>query len=171
MKILFVWKQTNWTNGGEKKPFEFIDQQISSLVAIGIKVDVHVLESKWQYLDLLSLRRLSKAKNYDLVHCHFGFSAIPCLLIDRPLFVSYIGSDINIRINNFVSSLIGLRARRRLFVSERLKSKSYYSKKSDLVLPYGVDLRVFYPIEKEDARRQLGWDSGRSLETYREDPR
>tara|TARA_B100000780_G_C21093845_1_gene440989 strand:- start:370 stop:1293 length:924 start_codon:yes stop_codon:yes gene_type:complete len=158
MKILFVWKQTNWTNGSEKRPFEFIEQQISSLAAIGMSIDVHVLESKWQYLELLSLRRICKAKNYDLVHCHFGFSAIPCLLISRPLYVSYIGSDINIPLNNFVSSLIGLRACKRLFVSDRLKALSFYSKQSDIVLPYGVDLNVFYPIEKEDARRQLGLD-------------
>ena len=156
MKILFVWKLTNWTKNCNEKLPEFIDQQISSLRDCGINVDIFLLKNKYDYFfSILKLRKYVKKNNIDIVHCHFGLSAVSCLLIRKPFFITYIGSDINIFINNIISSFLGLFASKRIFVSKNLKNKAFLSFEDDSIIPYGIDFDVFYPVNKYKAKKAL----------------
>ena len=160
MKILFVWKLTSWTKDCEGKLPEFIDQQINTIRDNGFEVDVFLLNNKTDYFySFFKLRKYVKKNDIDIVHCHFGLTALSSLLISKPLFITYIGSDINNFFNNIISSFVGLFASKRIFVSEKLKNKAFSSFRSDVVLPYGVDFNVFFPVDKNDAKKALKLDS------------
>ena len=161
MKILFVWKLTKWSknNFNEKMP-EFIEQQINYLTKNGVVVDIYFLKNRADYfLTSFKIRKYVIKNDIDIIHCHFGLTALSCLFVPKPLFINYIGSDINILLNNIISSFVGLFASKRIFVSEKLKNKAFISFEEDLVIPYGVDFNVFFPVNKNDAKKALNLNS------------
>jgi len=103
------------------------------------------------------LRRFLKQHYFDVVHAHYGLSAIMASLSGAwPLVVSLMGSDV------FGS--------RWLFRIVKIYSEFFWPcviVKSDLmfrrlgvghakIIPNGVDLSLFREISKEEARRKLG---------------
>jgi len=157
MKILFVWKLTEWSKNSfnEKMP-EFIEQQINYLNKNGVVVDIYILKNRLDYLlTSFKIRKYVIENGIDVIHCHFGLTALSCLFVPRPLFINYIGSDINIFFNNIISSFVGLFASKRIFVSKKLKDKAFISFEEDLIIPYGVDYNVFFPVDKKDAKKAL----------------
>jgi len=123
----------------------------------------------------LDLRREIASLKPDLIHAHYGtITALLCALATTriPLVITFRGSDLNYRRDvgflrsygtHLLSQLASLRASAIVCVSRRLQSRLWWRKNVSVVLTDGVNLDVFRPMPKRQAREQLGYQSGRHI--------
>ncbi|MBL7013937.1 MAG: glycosyltransferase [Candidatus Marinimicrobia bacterium] len=154
MKILIVASG----NAGYTSPF--VLDQIKSLEKLGIQIDLLKIKGKgvFGYLkNYFSLISKIKSNNYNLIHAHYGLSGLLASFQWKiPVIITFHGSDIN-KASNYPLSFIASRfSDENIFVHpaqpRKLKIKNNY------IIPCGVDLSTFYPIDKFTARNKLGWD-------------
>lgn len=110
------------------------------------------------YSKNLSLLR-QKLKEYkpDLIHAHGGhIGLLSALERAVPVVVTFHGSDINMAANRMLSFAALLLCNKGIFVSRILERKMPVSFKKSLVIPCGVDLDVFQPIDKLLAKKKSG---------------
>lgn len=169
MKVLFV---ASGNKKGRAKPI--VAAQIKTLQRIGIQADIFLISQKGMkgYLgEVFHLKKYLKTKSYDLIHAHYSLSAFVASLAGcRPLVVSLMGSDVKSR--SWQLRLI------RIF--ERLSWDKVIVKSDDMkaslalpsaaVIPNGVNLSVFFPMERKDAQRRLGWKARKKHILFPSDP-
>jgi len=160
MRILIVCSK----NSGRIAPF--IVDQVEALIKTGVSCDYFTIEGKG-IRGYLQNRRLllKKTKKFqpDLVHAHYGLSGLLANTQRKiPVVTTYHGSDINnpkvfvlSRINMLLSAF-------NIFVSKKNIAKSKVKSKFALI-PCGVDTELFRPIDKKEARKQLGLNSNEKL--------
>lgn len=125
---------------------------------------------------LIKLRKVLRKNNFDVVHAHYSLCGIISTLAGvKHLVVSLMGSDAkNSNINKFIIKyFIGKKWGKVIVKSEEMLStiKAFSKvKKEIIVLPNGVDFKLFKPIKKQDARKQLGWDSNAKIILFGSDP-
>jgi glycosyltransferase involved in cell wall biosynthesis len=139
----------------------FVHEQIQAIRKKGIKVDIYKIIGKGikGYLKNLKLVKQQIRKgNYDLIHAHYGLSGLLAVMQRiRPVVVTFHGSDVNLFKNNLISSLVSFSAGWCIFVASKLYNNIFFKpKKRYSIIPCGVDMDVFYPKEKNEARRKLG---------------
>ena len=156
MKVLFV------SSGNSKQGISpIVNAQGDSLENLGIGIDYFTIIGHGiiGYLQNVSrLRHKLRNDKYDLVHAHFSFSGIVATLAGaKPIVVSLMGWNVQkpllkltIKIFNklFWDACIVKSTR----MSSALKIKGVH------VIPNGVNLDLFKPIDRHVARKQLGWD-------------
>ncbi len=152
-KILIVCSK----NSGRIAPF--ITDQVEGLIRAGVECDYFTIEGKgvWGYLS--HLKRLNnKIREFEpnLIHAHYGLSGLLANLQRKiPVVTTYHGSDINHK-KAFRFSKVAIRLSAwNIFVSQKNISKAGVSKCYSL-MPCGVDLSVFKPVDKNEARKALG---------------
>lgn len=148
----------------------FVKEQIESINAVpGFSSDTYFINArekgKAEYLRAaMDLRR--KLNDYDVIHCHHIFSAIVALAAKssgNKILVSFLSTGIN-ELNfrytiPFASSLYKWVVRKsdaRIFkfgIPKELTGdkRSYY-------IPNGVNMELFKPMDKAEAKRALGLD-------------
>ncbi|MBZ5565649.1 MAG: glycosyltransferase [Acidobacteriia bacterium] len=151
----------------------FVKEQMESLRPLGVEYDVlyiHGRESRWNYLRaIFEMRRRLRAQRYDLIHAHFGLSGWVARCQRRvAVVVSFMGDDVLGRpARSGRITLYGHLLRASSFVLARwvsaviVKSREMKSRlKLDAacVIPNGVDLNLFRPMDPQEARRELGLD-------------
>jgi teichuronic acid biosynthesis glycosyltransferase TuaC len=157
----------------------FVERQVQALHETGIRCDVLYLRgylSKGTYLLsvlLFAWLTLSARGRYRLVHVHGGEMALTArFFLMSPMIVTYHGDDVlgyrgddgPITFRSKVRSFI-VRRQACLFAATVTQSGEMHRRlphrvqQSDTVIPCGVDTARFYPVERDDARRQLGWDN------------
>ena len=173
MRILFV---TNlWPDAERPHYGSFVASQAQSLRDSGLTVDVLHLRghaSKFNYLTgIPECTRRVLDRSYDVVHIHFGHTLATafaaCL---RPSLVSYCGSDllgqpaqgggltrksrIEVAVFRQMSRLFGATITKSREMEQRLPASR---RKYNSVLPNGVDVAMFKPMDQHQARVELGW--------------
>ena len=153
MKILIVCS----TNSGSIAPF--ILEQGEALIGVGVKVDYFTINGKGMAGYLKNYKPLlAKINEFnpDIIHAHYGLSGLLANLQRRvPVVTTYHGSDINnARIYPF-SRLCMLLSAHNIFVSSKNQVKSALTRNQSLI-PCGVDVNLFSPVNKEHARKMLG---------------
>ncbi len=151
----------------------FVQAQMESLRPLGVDYDLLFIngrESRWSYLHgIRDLRRRLREKRYDLIHAHFGLSGwVARLQLRVPVVVSFMGDDV---LGQFKRSgrisLYGRLLQASSFILARLVTavivKSDEMKRAlrlpeAHVIPNGVDLNLFHPMETSTARCMLGLD-------------
>jgi glycosyltransferase involved in cell wall biosynthesis len=116
--------------------------------------------------------RVLSTNHYDLVHAHYGLTAVAAGIQRRsPLVVTFHGSDvmgavdasghrtIKGRTERWISRTAARRANAVIAVSERLAEELPVDDVN--VIPVGVDETVFRPRERVATRHALGLDLGR----------
>ena len=95
----------------------------------------------------------------DLVHAHYGLSAITAELQGLVPVVTtfHNGETLNWSVN-LMSSLMSLRAKHVIYVAKHIRDLSYFKAKKYSIIPCGVPMEQMIITPKEEARRQLGWD-------------
>jgi Glycosyltransferase len=156
MKILIICSATN------QQIAPFIQEQADSLKYFGEMVDFFLIKQKGIKGYLQALPKLNaKIRDIkpDIIHAHYGFSGLLANLQRRiPVVTTFHGSDINDpKIFRWSKWAIRLSAHP-IFVSQQIIDISNIRKQHTL-LPCGIDTEIFFPMEKMDARQQLGWDT------------
>ncbi|HET9718882.1 MAG TPA: glycosyltransferase [Solirubrobacteraceae bacterium] len=155
----------------------FVADQVEALRRLpGMELDVHVLASgspaayaraAW------TLGRRVESERFDVVHAHFGLSALPALRVPgRVHGVTLHGTDIS----HPRSRVITLTALRRMdlvgAVSAELAAAvpNWAARRAVRVLPCGVDLNRFRPMRRAQARTRLGLDASQPYLLFPADP-
>ena len=158
MKVLFVGSG----NHGEISPI--IKSQGDSLASAGIEVDYFLIKGKGLkgYLrQMKPLKRYVKKNHCDVIHAHYSMSAFATGLAGvRPIVVSLMGSDV--KATELYKLLICFFARFFHWKAIIVKSQDMYNDlriKRALIVPNGVDLDLFKPLDKTMCLQSLGWDA------------
>jgi N-acetyl sugar amidotransferase len=108
--------------------------------------------------NLEKLKQKLRSDKYDLIHAHYALSSLLAnMQVKVPVVTTYHGSDINFWYLNIISSLVNVRSLQSIFVSEKLKNKILIggNNKKMHIIPCGIDLDLFYPVDKQAARKHF----------------
>jgi teichuronic acid biosynthesis glycosyltransferase TuaC len=155
----------------------FVRDQVEALRRIeGVEIEVGAFApgGAGAYLHgARSLRRRYGGERFDVVHCHFGLSIFPSLVVKaRVRAVTLHGTDLSHPRSRAIS-LAGLRTMDLVAtVSEELATQvprtAFGGPRA--VLPCGVDLVRFRPIPRAEARAALGLDPSKPYLLFAADP-
>jgi teichuronic acid biosynthesis glycosyltransferase TuaC len=106
--------------------------------------------------NLYPLIKKIKQSNSDIIHAHFGLSGFLSVLQRCvPVVVTFHGSDFNNKKTRIFSLVSRKLAAASIFVSKRMMG-SLYNNKTDFIIPCGIDLDMFIPVDKMTSRSILG---------------
>ena len=159
MKVLFVCSG----NEGEIKPF--IKEQGDSLISEGLNVEYFIIYGKGILGYLKNLRLLkNQIKNFkaDLIHAHYGLSGFLSIFQRKiPVIITFHGSDLNIWWVKYLSYLAAQLSAKSIFVSKQLAKKINVNNYD--IVPCGVNTDKFISIDKQLARKKLGFESDENI--------
>jgi len=170
MRLLVV---TNMYPRAEDPSFgSFVYEQVESLRAAGVDVDVHFIEG---YRDRLAyvraVRELSRKRfAYDLFHAHHAFAAAAALVAGaRPLVMTVHDNPVvTSPLYRAFARFVARRADR--FVAVTPAAARALGVDDYVPIPMGTDLKLFYPRDKAAARRELGLDADKKYVLFAADP-
>lgn len=151
----------------------FVQSQVESLRSRGVETDVMVIRgyrSKLEYLRAIPrLWIRCRRKRYDLIHAHYGLCGLVARMqVGLPVLVSYCGNDLyghadeRGRQRKLGMPLVWIQRRLAHFVDGVIvKSQSAAGMLPAVnveVIPNGVDLSLFRPMPRRQARAALGLD-------------
>jgi teichuronic acid biosynthesis glycosyltransferase TuaC len=162
MKVLCF---TNiYPSAKEPSAGSFVRDLVEDLRELG--TDVHVLafsgrERRRAYAEAgLALRRTLRDRSFDLVHAHYGLTGILAVSQRRlPVVVTFHGSDTGnprVRWQGWCSWLVA-RASTPVFVSR--DGAQRLGCVNAAIIPAGVDIELFQPRPRTEARSVLGWQA------------
>lgn len=181
MRVLFV-SSGNTKNGISP----IVKNQGESLKKQGIDVDYFTINGKGilGYLNSVRiLKNLLKSNSYQIIHAHYGLCGIVSHLArkNEKLIVSFMGDDLIGTINKKNKySYYGhiLVFQNKLFIpyydyvivkSKRLSEKIKTSKLD--IIPNGVDLNIFFPVDKNFARKELKLSNDKKILLFVSNPK
>jgi glycosyltransferase involved in cell wall biosynthesis len=186
-RIFSVLTVTNlWPTQADPSFGSFVKAQMESLRPLGVEYDVLFIngrETKWNYLrGIFQVRRQLRAKRYDLIHAHFGLSGWLARFQSRvPVVISFMGDDVlgrpkrngkNTLSGHFlkISGYLFARLATSVIVKSR-EMADVLRMPSAHVIPNGVDLNLFQPMDQAQARQALGLDLKKKLVLFPYNPR
>ena len=150
----------------EGKPYHgiFVKEQVDAIrdLAPYLEIDVMLIKgyiNSFNYLKaIFNLRKLVNKKDYALIHAHYGLSGLVSKFQWKiPTVCTFHGSDIlYVTWQSLISRIIAPFLTHSIAVSESIEKKLPTKKVS--VIPCGVDLDFFKPMDKKEAREKLGLD-------------
>lgn len=145
-------------NSGSISPF--IVDQFNSLKNKGLDMEYFLIKGKGikgyinSYFSLLKIIRSFKP---DLVHAHYGLSGLLASIQRKvPVVVTFHGSDINIPKVRRFSRIANKLCASSIFVSHDLADE--IEVKNPIVIPCGVDMDIFFPMERGKLRTKFHLD-------------
>ncbi|HLO59599.1 MAG TPA: glycosyltransferase [Bacteroidales bacterium] len=152
MRVLIV------CSGNNNRISPYIVDQVLSLNELEICTEYYVIVNKGAFGYLKNLKPLkNKIKTFkpDVIHAHYGLSGLIANLQRKtPVVVTFHGSDINFGNNRFFSRIAFFLSAKCIFVSEKLAKK--LTRNIQKIIPCGVDLSIFKPLDKNESKRLLG---------------
>lgn len=183
LRVLMITKE--WPTAALPGRAPYIEQQFRFLSRLGVTVDFFTFPGAKNPLNYLrawiEVRKRLHGQSYDLVHGQFGQSAMLALPKRMPLVVTFRGSDLEGivgadgrytlagRVLRAMSRWVATVAEEVIVVSEslgqRLPPGTSYT-----VIPSGLNLEIFHPIPRAEARQKLGLPSDKRLVLFGGDP-
>lgn len=148
----------------------FFRQQIEALESKGITCTICVVPGgeqidgampkkrgiKEYLIYLLKVRRQLRNGNFDLIHANYGLTAPFALTqFTYPVILTLWGSDV-VGLDGRITKLFAGRADAITVRSEEMQE--LLGIEDVHIIPSGIDLDRFYPIERSQAREYLSWD-------------
>ncbi len=153
----------------------FIKAQAESLTKLGHTINYYPVKGNglWGYLsNITKLSKFIKQGDYDIVHSHYSFCGIvSALATGKPVVCSLMGSDVKqsglwkLLIKYFIKH----KWQKTIVKSLEMKKELGIDKVE--VIPNGVDLELFKPLDKNDCRKELGCDIGKKIILFASDPK
>ena len=156
MRVLEV---SRYKNNFLDHQLPFVTEQGESLRAAGCEVDYFLVRGNY-FTAVKALKAKIREFRPDIVHVHFGLSAITAELQSMVPVVTtfHNGETLNWHVN-LLSSLFSLRAKHVIYVAQHIRDLSYFKAKNYSIIPCGVPMEQMVIRPKEVARKQLGWDA------------
>ena len=156
MRILEV---SRYKNNFADHQLPFVTEQGEAIRALGHEVDYFLVRGN--YVKAVGVLK-AKIREFkpDIVHAHFGLSAITAELQSLVPVVTtfHNGETLNWHVN-LMSSLFSLRAKHVIYVAQHVRDLSYFKAKNYSIIPCGVPMDQCVVIDKEEARKLLNWDA------------
>ncbi len=139
----------------------FVKEQVGSLLSHGYQFDFFLIRDKGIIGYLKSIFRYyfyinNNHKSFKFVHAHYGFSGLLAVFQNKlPVIVTFHGTDISNKKARILSFIASRFSSCNIFVHPDQPKKLYLDKTDSNIIPCGVDLNVFFPVEKKTARRKL----------------
>ena len=156
MRILEVSRyKTNFSD----HTLPFVKEQGESLRTAGCEVDYFLVRGNYVKAVGALKAKIQEFKP-DIVHAHFGLSAITAELQNEVPVVTtfHNGETLNWHVN-LMSSLMSLRAKHVIYVAQHVRDLSYFKAKNYSIIPCGVPMNQCVVIDRAEARKQLGWSN------------
>lgn len=157
MKILII---------GRYKPqfpqnlLPFVLEQGESLRQLGMDIEYMPVRGNY-FLAVRDLKRKIRECQPDIVHAHFGLSAITAELQSLvPVVTTFHNGETLNWLVNLVTSLFSLRAKHVVYVAQHIYDLIYCKAKRYTILPCGVNMDDCQVIDQQQARQQLGFEDG-----------
>jgi len=170
MKILFVFS-------GNSLYFDispFIQAQAESLRKLGHTIDYYPIKGKGigGYIsNIPQLKQYVKKGNYDIIHSHYSFcGVVSTLATKKPVVCSLMGSDVKesglwkLLIRYFIKH----KWLKTIVKSEEMKKELEIDKVE--VIPNGVDLEIFKPLDNNECIKEIGWKQDRKIVLFAANP-
>lgn len=173
MRVLFVTNRYPTESAPGNSPA--IEQQRRALRQLGHSVDVLFIRSQgkrteylraiWEVFVTCQLRG-----RYDVVHAHYGYCGLVARAQRRcPVVVTFRGTDVMSPRQRPFSKLAASWADAAVVMTEEMRR--LLGREDALVIPYGIDLDIFQPMDRVEARRQLGVSESAPLVLFPYNPR
>jgi teichuronic acid biosynthesis glycosyltransferase TuaC len=139
----------------------FIYDQVKAVKQLDKEIIFHSFFIKQKgikgYLrSLPELKREIRLFEPDIIHAHGGTVALLSNLQRQvPVITTFHGSDININRIRWMSAIAGVLSYKAIYVNNKLHKKAIIKKKTDVIIPCGIDMNTFYPLSQEEARSVL----------------
>ena len=157
MKILCI------CSGTKSIIVPFITEQMEEIRALGNNVVFFKIKYKgilgYLYSAFLLLISVFREKP-DILHAHYGLSGlIASFVFWKKKVLTLHGSDVHIRKIRRLSKIASKYSNATIYVSQELANKINIANKNDkLIIPCGINLNLFKPMNKDDARKILKLD-------------
>lgn len=157
MKILII--------GRYKKQFPqnllpFVLEQGESLRQLGMTIDYMPVRGNY-ILAVRELKRKIREFKPDIIHAHYGLSAITAELQSLvPVVTTFHNGETLNKYVNFLTSLFSLRAKHVVYVAQHIHDLVYFKAKKHSIIPCGVNMDDCHIIDQAIARQQLGFEDG-----------
>jgi glycosyltransferase involved in cell wall biosynthesis len=163
----------------------FVRTQAESLKRAGVDLDVLVLRSRFQKLSyvkgIFQVRRRVARSWVDVIHAHYSYAGVVARMQRKaPLVVTYHGDDLLGTIDQTgkktcwsgaVVALGRLLARYAdAAIVQSVEMASKLERARVYVLPHEIDLDVFQPTEREQAREALGLETSKKYLLFAANP-
>ena len=155
MRVLEV---SRYKNNFADHQLPFVTEQGEAIRALGHEVEYFLV--KGNYLKAVdALKTKIREFKPDIVHAHFGLSAITAELQSLAPVVTtfHNGETLNWHVN-LLSSLMSLRAKHVIYVAQHIRDLSYFKAKNYSIIPCGVPMEQMVITPKDNVRKQLGWE-------------
>jgi glycosyltransferase involved in cell wall biosynthesis len=164
----------------------FVRTQAESLQRAGVDLDVLVLNGRWQkwsYMKgIFQIRRRIARSRVDLIHAHYSFAGVVARMQRKaPLVVTYHGDDLLGTIGhhgkktNWSGMVVALGKILAQFADAAIVQSAEMASKLErgnvYVLPHEIDLDVFQPTEREQAREALGLEADKKYLLFAANPK
>ena len=156
MRILEV---SRYKNNFADHQLPFVTEQGEAIRVQGHEVEYFLV--KGNYITAVrELKRKIREFRPDIVHAHYGLSAITAeLQSEVPVVTTFHNGETLNPMVNFASSLMSRRAEHVIYVAPHIRDLSYFKAKNYSIIPCGVSLEDCFLMDKTEARQRLGWNS------------
>lgn len=158
MKVLLV---SRYKNNFADHQLPFVTEQGEALRNAGCEINYFLVKGNY-IAAVKALKDKISECHPDIVHAHFGLSAITAELQSLVPVVTtfHNGETLNWHVN-LLSSLMSLRAKHVIYVAQHIRDLSYFKAKNYSIIPCGVPMQQMTITSKDEARKQLGWEADR----------
>lgn len=154
MRVLEV---SRYKNNFVDHQLPFVTEQGEAIRVLGHEVEYFLVRGN--YVKAVgALKAKIREFKPDVVHAHFGLSAITAELQGLvPVVTTFHNGETLNSLVNFASSLFSLRAKHVIYVAQHVRDLSYFKAKNYSIIPCGVPMDQCVVMDKAEARKQLKW--------------
>lgn len=134
----------------------FVLEQGEMLCQLGCKVEYLPIRGNY-LLAIFELKKKIRAFQPDIIHAHYGLSAITAELQSAvPVVTTFHNGETLNPFVNFLTSLFSLRAKHVVYVAKHIYDLLYFKHKYHSIIPCGVNMDDCVVMDQGEARKQLG---------------
>lgn len=157
MKILIV---SRYKSAFADHLVPFVTEQGESLRQLGHTVEYFAVKGNY-LLAVRELKQKIRAFQPDIIHAHYGLSAITAELQSMvPVVTTFHNGETLSKGVNLLTSLFSLRAKHVVYVAQHIYDLVYFKHTKYSIIPCGVNMEDCVVMNQKEAREQLGFENG-----------